>query len=163
MGTVHCKHVTAKAFREFSEKTWRPIAWERGKPPKRVIDAKRGKVKCAAGPGHRRAIQRKWSSDHREFAEHRAYMLEDPWEREWRKLSAADQAWAMSTGECESGNVATTNTGNGFEGSFQFERATWHAAGGSGGADEASWYEQAVRAVRWRDIAGAGQWPNCGS
>jgi hypothetical protein len=80
----------------------------------------------------------------------------------FRRLSPADQAWARNTGACESGNNPATNTGNGFYGAFQFVISTWHMAGGSGMPHHADWYEQAVRAVRWRNKTSDEQWPVCG-
>lgn len=84
------------------------------------------------------------------------------WRMEWRSLSSADQGWALATGACESGNRPGTNTGNGFLGAFQFTAPTARAAGFRSLPHLTSWWEQAVRAVRWRNIAGRGQWPICG-
>lgn len=84
------------------------------------------------------------------------------WEIRFRRLPAYDQAWAYSTGGCESGNNPATATGNGYYGAFQFLLSTWYAAGGTGSPSQHSWFYQAIVAVRWRNIAGAGQWPVCG-
>jgi hypothetical protein len=160
-GEVKCQHVTAAEFRRFSGRVWRLEAWRRGRPPTKVIRAQRGKLRCAAGPGHRRSMRKVWRSDRAAYLEHRD-RKRHPWVYAFEALSEADQAWAIATGSCESGNVATTDTGNGFLGAFQWVLSTWWAAGGSGSPTEATWHEQAVRAVRWRNIAGAGQWPVCG-
>lgn len=84
------------------------------------------------------------------------------WVIVFKRLPSSDQAWALNTGACESGNNASTNTGNGFHGAFQFVYSTWVAAGGTGSPTDHSWHYQAVVAVRWMHIAGAGQWPVCG-
>ncbi len=84
------------------------------------------------------------------------------WKIEFNKLPASDQAWARSTSSCESGMNPSTNTGNGFLGAFQFLQSTWSAAGGTGSPTQHSWEYQAVIAVRWMHVAGAGQWPVCG-
>lgn len=162
-GKVKCQHVSAQPTKHWIvKKAWPLIRWERGRPEPIVFRSYKQKLRCARSGSHRAAIRRSWKKAKRAYKEHRAYMLMDPWEREWDKLSADDQAWAIDTGECESGNDPTTDTGNGFEGAFQWVRSTWYAAGGSGSPVDASWYEQAVRAVRWRNIAGDEQWPNCG-
>jgi hypothetical protein len=70
-----CDHVTAKDAEGFSTKTWRLIRWERGKPPQRVRAAHRRHVRCAAGPGHRKAIKERWRNERRVFLKHRVYML----------------------------------------------------------------------------------------
>lgn len=107
-------------------------------------------------------------------AKHRAVVKYTNALRRWRmtyahrypimfnRLPAGDRAWAYSTGACESGNNPATNTGNSFFGAFQFMLGTWHSAGGTGYPNQHSWAYQAVVAVRWMHIAGAGQWPNCG-
>lgn len=84
------------------------------------------------------------------------------WVIRFNRLPAADRAWAYRTGACESGNNPATNTGNSFSGAFQFLPSTWWAAGGTGMPHEHSWHYQAVVAVRWRNVAGASQWPVCG-
>jgi hypothetical protein len=84
------------------------------------------------------------------------------WAIRFHRLSAADQGWARSTSSCEAGMNPATNTGNGFEGAFQFLNSTWHSAGGVGHAYQTTWEHQAVIAVNWRNVAGRGQWPVCG-
>jgi hypothetical protein len=159
---VTCAHpVHAQQAAVFSAHVWAPQRWRRGSPPTKTIRAHRHQVHCAAGHGHRAAIRHRWRADRRAYYEYR-WQRRHHWQAEFEALSEADQQWAISTGACESGNVASTDTGNGFQGAFQWVQSTWEAAGGSGSPADASWYEQAVRAVRWRDIAGAGQWPACG-
>jgi hypothetical protein len=84
------------------------------------------------------------------------------WTIRFRRLSSGDQAWAYNTGACESGNNPATATGNGFYGAHQWLPSTWYAAGGDRPVTEATWEHQAVIAVHWRNVAGRGQWPNCG-
>jgi hypothetical protein len=96
----------------------------------------------------RRELRREWRQ--------RTY-----WVRQFSRLSLYDRTWAIRIGECESGNAPTTDTGNGFLGSHQWVLSTWHMAGGSGSPVDASWHEQAVRAVRWRNRTSTTQWPAC--
>ena len=113
-------------------------------------------VRCAALPVGARAMVKQWKAGKKHH--HRKFY----WRIEWDKLSSADRAWVRSTAACESGGDPRTNTGNGFYGLLQFTLSTWAAAGGRGLPSNASYYEQAVRGVRWRNIAGSGQWPVCG-
>ena len=85
------------------------------------------------------------------------------WRIRFNRLSPWDRNWAIWTGACESGNNPRAATGNGFYGAHQWLPSTWAAADHSGlWVTNTSWHHQAVVAVRWRNIAGRGQWPNCG-
>jgi hypothetical protein len=84
------------------------------------------------------------------------------WQLRFERLPAGWQAWAWSTGACESGNNPATNTGNGFYGAFQFMLSTWAAAGGAGNPAAQSWHYQAVIAIGLAQREGTGHWPNCG-
>lgn len=84
------------------------------------------------------------------------------WTIRFYRLPSWEQAWAWSTGACESGNNPTTSTGNGFYGAFQWVPSTWWHAGGDRWPTSASWYHQAVLAVRLMLAEGAGHWPVCG-
>ena len=85
------------------------------------------------------------------------------WRIRFNALPAWAQAWAWSTGACESGNNPRAATGNGFFGAHQWLPSTWVAADHTGmWVTDASWHHQAVVAVRWLYIAGDEQWPNCG-
>lgn len=88
---------------------------------------------------------------------------ERPWVWRYRQLSAADRRWVVSTGSCESGNRASTNTGNGYSGFLQFHPATARAAGFKRLPHMTSWHEQAVRGVAWRNRTSWRQWPRCGA
>ena len=83
------------------------------------------------------------------------------WLVRWRNLSTYDRTWTLRIGSCESGNNPKTDTGNGFLGAHQWVLSTWHMAGGSGSPVDASWHEQAVRAVWWRNRTSTMQWPAC--
>lgn len=67
--------VTAKQFRPFSARVWDPGRWERAKPAPATVTAYRTKRACAAGPGHRAAIVRRWRSDRAAFYRHRRAQL----------------------------------------------------------------------------------------
>lgn len=73
-GTVHCKHIRYPELRRFATKSWRLIRWEDGKPEK-AIDAWPKKLRCAAGPGHRKAGKERWRDAQRVFLEHRKRKL----------------------------------------------------------------------------------------
>jgi uncharacterized protein YabE (DUF348 family) len=66
---------------------------------------------------------------------------------------------------CESGGDWTKNTGNGYYGGLQFDKATWSANGGDQYAPyphQASRDEQIAVAQRVRDARGGyGAWPTC--
>lgn len=68
----------------------------------------------------------------------------------WAKLAA-----------CESSGNASTNTGNGYYGAYQFSARTWQGVGGSGLPSEASLEEQTARAQALQARSGWGQWPEC--
>jgi len=157
-GKVHCKHVTAEAFREFSERTWRLPAWERSRPPERVIRAQRGKLKCAAGPGHRKAMRKRWAKDHRAFARHRGVKLEE------RRRVEALRATLEAIAACESGGDPTAVSANGsYRGKYQFDYSTWASVGGSGDPAAAPESEQDYRAALLYESRGAQPWPVCGA
>jgi hypothetical protein len=63
---------------------------------------------------------------------------------------------------CESGGNYSTNTGNGYSGAYQFDDATWQAAGGSTqSAHQASPAEQDRVASNWIASGHRSAWPNC--
>jgi hypothetical protein len=92
------------------------------------------------------------------------------WQQRWSKATEAEQNWVYNTGNCESGNNPTTNTGNGFLGAFQYVPSTWWSApntgGGIGNAHELphneSWKTQAVVTIKLARRDGTSHWPNCG-
>ena len=85
------------------------------------------------------------------------------WRIRFNRLAPRQRAWAWSTGACESGNDPTKATGNGYYGAHQWLPSTWYAADRTGmWVTDASWWHQAVVAVRWMLGHGDEQWPNCG-
>ncbi len=78
------------------------------------------------------------------------------------RLSWSDKVWTVRTSSCESGRDPGKNTGNGYFGAFQFSASTARAAGFGTLPHHVSLAEQDVRSIRWRNIAGRGQWPVCG-
>lgn len=93
------------------------------------------------------------------------------WEYLWHHLTAHERSWARCIASYETRGIpwaqkAATNTGNGYGGSTQWRRSTWHAAGGRGDVWDSSLHEQLVRTVRWAHVAGSSQWSTsrkCGS
>lgn len=59
--------ITAKQFAPFADSVWPLSRWQRGKPKATTVAAARGMIECAAGPGHRRAMLRRWQRDRRRF------------------------------------------------------------------------------------------------
>jgi len=80
----------------------------------------------------------------------------------WRRVTRPHRAWLRSTRMCESGGDYSTNTGNGFYGSYQFTLRSWAAVGGRGFPHLAVPLEQDYRAVRLLFVQGRGAWPVCG-
>src|SRR5664279_26589 len=67
-----------------------------------------------------------------------------------------------SVAACESGGNATTNTGNGYYGLYQFDQQTWQSLGHSGTADQYSAAQQTAAAERLYAQRGSSPWPVCG-
>jgi hypothetical protein len=65
------QEITAKQFRPFSAKVWQLDRWRRGWPKDSTVDAYQRKLLCAAGPGHRQAMQNRWSRDRGRYDRHR--------------------------------------------------------------------------------------------
>jgi hypothetical protein len=80
--------------------------------------------------------------------------------------------WLRATGYCEAARrpggyslkagLRAYNPAGPYLGRYQFDRASWRGAGGTGDPRDAGWLMQAYRAVRWKQIAGSGAWPVCG-
>lgn len=71
-------------------------------------------------------------------------------------------------GKCESGagysllsGLRALSPGGTYRGRYQFDWASWRAAGGVGDPAAATWYEQAYRAVVGLHRNGRDSWPNC--
>lgn len=62
---------------------------------------------------------------------------------------------------CESGGRWHLNTGNGYYGGLQFDRATWRGVGGRGYPHQASREEQIRRAELLHAKRGFRPWPGC--
>ena len=70
-----CKRsVRANQFSDWASKVWRLPRWERGAPKRRTIQAQRKKLRCAAGPGHRKAMRKSWRKSKRAYYRHRGKM-----------------------------------------------------------------------------------------
>jgi hypothetical protein len=106
-----------------------------------------------------RCLERSDRSDlHRFRNRMRAWRRAHRWQIEWRRLSAYDRNWANAIAWCESRRRRYAANASGHLSYFQWALSTWYAAGGHGHPFGASYHEQAVRAVRWRNKAGASQW-----
>jgi hypothetical protein len=77
--------------------------------------------------------------------------------------------WLHRVGQCETGGWSLKSgirDRSYYRGRYQFSFETWHNAGGYGDPADASWLEQAYRAVKWRQRIGNPHqtmgWPVCG-
>lgn len=124
------------------------------KPQKRVI-AKRGRCQRSLKKQRRAGdLLDIWRSK-------RAYVW--LWRVVFGRMPAGERAWAYSTSSCESGRVPWKHDGSGtYHGAFQFSLRTAWAAGFRADPHTRSWYEQAVRAIRWKWRTSDEQWPVCG-
>jgi hypothetical protein len=158
--SMGCKyeHPSRDSYRAASRllKHHRPV----GKETKRRV----GKwAKCVATRAKAHAVHKHvrglWKWRHK---------YENVWPIRFHSLPSWEQAWAVSTGACESGNNPRTSTGNGFYGAFQFTLTTWASAvarfggGWPSNPTAASWSHQAVVAVKWKWVTSDEQWPVCG-
>lgn len=84
------------------------------------------------------------------------------WVRRFHAFPISWQNWAHSTSWCEAHHQAHTNTGNGFYGGFQYTLQTAWVAGFHRRPDLTTWFEQAVRSIRYAERNGTGAWPVCG-
>lgn len=80
----------------------------------------------------------------------------------WKAETSPYRGWLYSTRMCESHDVYSINTGNGFYGAYQFTIPSWERVGGQGLPNKAEPLEQDVRATRLLKLSGAGNWPVCG-
>jgi hypothetical protein len=73
-------------------------------------------------------------------------------------------------GACESATgshnlrvgLRALNPSGKYRGRYQFDLDSWDGAGGEGDPINASWLEQAFRAVRWLKLTSIKSWPECG-
>lgn len=89
-----------------------------------MIQAKRAKLKCAAGPGHRKAIDHRWAKDHRVFAHHRKAMLATI---RWEPYVCGGRRYALpcAVTQCESGYYFGHHSG-----AYGLLDSTWDYWGG---------------------------------
>lgn len=107
--------------------------------------------------------------DRRIHAKRRAHWMHTHiWEYRWHHLSAADRAWARCIAYYETFGTpwprkATVASRNGHYGAVQFSPSTARAAGFRLPVTQTTLDEQLVRAVHWRNVAGASQWATAGN
>lgn len=140
---------TAKAFRPFSRKVWRPSRWERGRPGKAALKAKHRRLGCA-GPGNRHAMKRTWAKDRLRFGRYRAFRKIAPY-------PGGGTYWAIPwyVVSCESGGSWTAYNPSGAAGPYQllgwgapFPATTWRE----------KMENHRIAAELWAGGAGAGNW-----
>lgn len=93
---------TFAEFRSFSQEVWGIARWERERPAHATIKAQRHRLRCAAGPGHRKAMKTRWRADQKQFYEHRSRML---WRTRVTPYPGGGHWWAIPyyIVVCESG------------------------------------------------------------
>lgn len=74
--------------------------------------------------------------------------------------SGSDEAF-MQLSYCEAGGKATTNTGNGYYGAFQYDLGTWANYGGYPRPDLAPFEVQLAKAKETQARRGWSPWPAC--
>jgi hypothetical protein len=130
---------TASAFQIFAEKTWRLPRWERRRPRPAVIRAFHLKLRCAAGPGHRDAIKRRWRESKVAFYEHRERKLAQRERLRYLPFTCGGgtrSAIPCSIMWCESGGSYTARNGvSTAGGKYQVIDGTWWSYGGRHYAD----------------------------
>lgn len=120
---------------------------------------------AAATPDRRPAVVRQCGHNYRNRRVRRC-RSRFYWRRRYRKIPSWGRAWLRSTAQCESGGNPRAHNGP-HHGKYQFlwnprDGGTARSAGFRGDPHRAYEREQDVRAWRWRQRAGAGQWPVCG-
>lgn len=75
-------------------------------------------------------------------------------------VSGLDDAF-MQLSYCEAGGKATTNTGNGYYGAFQYDLGTWANYGGYARPDLAPFEVQLAKAKETQARRGWSPWPAC--
>jgi len=133
-GKVHCKHVRYPDMVRFAEKAWRLIRWADGKPEKATA-AWPHKLRCGAGPGHRKAGKAKWRVLKRAFYEHRRRKLAQRERLRYLPFACGGgtrSAIPCSIMECESGgDYRAKNPSSTAGGKYQVIDSTWAAYGGA--------------------------------
>ena len=57
----------ASKFRLWAKEVWNPDRWERGKPKGETIAAAHRWIACAGGPGHAKAMKKRWRESRDDF------------------------------------------------------------------------------------------------
>lgn len=131
--------VHAKEARAFQSKVFSPKQWQRGEPPKRTKQRHRKNVRCAAGPGHRKAIRRGWKQRRAEFRAHREKKLAQRERLRYLPFACGGgvrSAIPCSIMFCESGGSYTArNSESTAGGKYQIIDSTWFAYGGVDNGD----------------------------
>ena len=108
------------------------------------------------------ATKRKARAAHRKARAHWAWRHEyaQLWKIRLARLPASWVQWAKNITTCESrwDRYARDYLTGSHVSYFQWALSTWAAAGGTGHPFDASWEEQAVRAIKWAWKAGTSQW-----
>lgn len=145
---------TVTEFTPFAKQVWRPEKWERGKPKDAVIRHMRWMRKCAAGPGHRKAMKRVWKQAKGAFMDERQYQV---------AISPPGIGTLEAIAACESGGDPSIVSSDGsYRGKYQFDYGTWESVGGSGDPAAAPEKEQDERAAALYNMSGSSPWPVCG-
>lgn len=88
------------------------------------------------------------------------------------KVIKPHREWLRTVGDCENGayggrslrsGLKAVSPGGTYQNRYQFDAASWRATGAGVARLDASWLEQAYRAVIWLKKRGPGAWPRCGN
>lgn len=125
---IKCHFATAAKTRTWIKRVWPRSRWDRGKPKPTTIAAYRHKLRCAAGPGHRRAMRKAWKRYRLRFGRYRALRLIAPY-------PGGDTWWSIPyyIVACESGGSWSAYNPSGALGPYQllgwgapFPVTSWH-------------------------------------
>lgn len=145
---------TAQAFRGFSKAVWDPQLWNRGNPPKNVLEAHNRRLGCAP-PQHRAVMKKIWEEDRGAFFVHRHHMvMRERYLPEYGCTDARCGYWAIPAWNvnCESkGGLASGNI---------YGNQEWGAYGGyryAGSPEEATFMQQSIVATHLLHAVGLEQ------
>jgi len=147
-----CRNST---FRAFSKRVWHPDHWQRGKPPRRVLQARTRRLGCSPRRLRARAA---WRREKREFYDYREYRMLNPY---WGwTVFGGSRFYALPAYivNCESGGTYTPDSGLAFGGMYGLLVETWQAFGGQTyAANEGSPREQdRIAGIVWATVGPSG-------